>query len=145
MQSADETRVVWMVADRNHVDREILCPEDDLGPGNGELAEATVAEAAADNDPLGLSQTLDLRKRRGDVGEFLSEILDRAVHDRGGFCIVSDRYRVQYLLADGIGRFLAERVLAGLAQGLPPFFEDIPEGTLAGAISNESFRPSVRY
>jgi hypothetical protein len=91
------------------------------------------------------SQALDEDAAR-DVGEFLREVLDGAVHDRRCLSVFADQHGVEDFLADVLGRLLSERILAGLAQGLPPLVEDFPEGAPAGAVSEQSFpRPSARY
>jgi hypothetical protein len=51
------------VTDGHLVDGETFGPQDDLGAGDGELAKATVAEAAADHDALGLLRAFDFRRR----------------------------------------------------------------------------------
>ena len=36
-------------------------------------------------------------------------------------------------------RLFAERIVAGLAQGLPPVLDDVAERALAGAVADEAF------
>ena len=72
------------------------------------------------------------------MGELLREILDGAVHEGGGLWIVADQDGIELFLTNLFGRHLPERVIAGLPQRLPPFLEDVAEGTLAGLVSEES-------
>ncbi len=53
-----------MSPDRYHVDFEVFGFENDFGAGDGELAEAAVAEAAPYHDVLGHFQAFSFRKRR---------------------------------------------------------------------------------
>jgi hypothetical protein len=126
-----------MVADRQQLDLEVPGLEDDLGARDGELAEPAVAKAAADHDALGLLPGLAPEEAPRDVGELLRKILDGAVHHRGGFGVVADQHGVEHLLADVLGRLLAERILARLAQGLAPLVENVAEGGFAGAIAEK--------
>src|ERR1051325_6097727 len=115
LQRANQARFVRMVADRLHLDLEILGLEDDLRARDGELAEAAGAEAAADDDTLGLLPGLHLEETPRDVGELLREVLDRAVDDRRRLGVVADEHVVEHLLADVLGWLLAERVFARFA------------------------------
>ena len=139
MQRADQACIVRMVADRQHLDLEVLGLQDDLGARDGEFAEPAVAKAAADHDAFGLLPGLGFEEAAGDVGELLREILDRAVHDGRGLGVVADQDGIEHLLADVLGWLLAERVFSRLAQRLSPLVEDVPEGALAGAVPDKSF------
>src|SRR6185437_9862203 len=139
VQRADETRFVRMMADRQQLDLEVRGLEDDLGARDGELAEPAVAEAAADHDTLGLLPSLAAEDAPRDVGELLREVLDGAVHHRGGLGVVADQHGVEHLLADVLGRLVAERIPARLEQGLAPLVENVPEGGLAGAVAEKAF------
>ena len=139
VQRADQAGVVGVMADRQHLDLEVLVLEDDFGARDGEFAEPAIAKTAAHHDALGLLPGLGLEETARDVGEFLCEVLDGAVNDRRGLGVVADQDGVEHLLADVFGWLLPERIFAGFAQRLPPPVENVPESALAGAVSEESF------
>src|SRR4030081_2387504 len=93
------------MADRQHLDLEVLVLEDDFGARDGEFAEPASAKTAAYDDALRLLPGLGLEEAARDVGEFLREVLDGAVHDRRGLGFVADQDGVEHLLADVFGRF----------------------------------------
>ena len=86
-----------------------------------------------------LAQALVFEEATGDMGEFLRELLDRAVHHGGRLGVVADQHVVERLLADLLRRHVAERVLAGLAQRLAPAVEDLAERALGGAVAEKPF------
>src|SRR6516165_12666135 len=134
MERADQTGIVGVIADRDKVDLEVLGLQDDLGARDRKLTQPAVAKAAADHDPLGLGPGLGLEKSPSNIGQFLRELLDRAMHDGGGLGIVAGQHLIQRLLADLLRGLVAERVLAGLAQRLAPAIENLAESTLRGAV-----------
>ena len=74
------------------------------------------AEAAANHDPFGIAPGLELEVAPDDERKLLREILDRALHDAGRFGIALGQQCVELLLADLLGRLVAEGIVAGLAQ-----------------------------
>src|SRR5262249_47776233 len=74
-----------------------------------------------------------------DVGELLCEILDGAMHDRRCLGVLADQHGVKDLLADVFGWLLSEGIFTRFAKRLSPSFENVPEGALAGAVSQKSF------
>jgi len=44
----------------------------------------------------------------------------------------------QFLLADAVAGFVAERIFAQLLQGLAPLFQDFPERVFAGPVANKA-------
>ena len=72
------------------------------------------------------------------AGELLRELLDRAVDQARRLGVAVDQQLVELLLADLVGRRLAERILADLAQALAPIVEDRLERALAGAVADEA-------
>src|SRR5262249_55464019 len=128
MRGTDEARFVGIAADRHEVDGHLVGLEDDSGATDGELAVAAVAKAAAYDDAFGIAPSLELEETANDERELLREVLDRALQDTGSLRIAFGEQRIQRLLAQLLGRLVAERVFAGLAQGLAPVLDDIAEG-----------------
>ena len=96
------------------------------------------AKAAADHDAFGIGPGLGLEKALRHIGEFLREFLDRAMHQRGGVDVVADQRLVERALADGLGGFAAERILAVLLQRLAQAVQDLAERALAGAVAEKT-------
>jgi len=138
MQRADQAGVIGMKADRHQVDLEILRFKDDVGAGDGEFADPALAEAAADHDALGVGPRLGLEESPRHIGQFLGELLDRAVHQRGGADVVAQQRLVEFALGDLAGGFLAQGVVAVLLQRLAQRIEDFAERALAGAVAQKS-------
>src|ERR1700738_427081 len=130
MQAADQAGIIGMIADRDQVDAPAFGLEDNVGARDRQFADPALAKAAADHDALGIGPGLGLEKAPGDISEFLSEFLDRAMHQR--------RRRDEIALGDIPGGFLAERVVAVLLQRLAQGLQDFSEGALAGAIANKA-------
>ena len=139
VQRADKACVVRVVTDRQLFDLEVLGLEDDFGACDSEFAEAAVAKAAAHHDTFCLLPGLGLEELARDVGELLREIPDGAVHDCRGLGVLANQDGIEDLLADVFGRFRAKWVVPRFTQRLPPLFEDVPEGALAGAVPQKSF------
>ena len=118
MQRADQAGVIGMKADRHQIDVEILGLEDDVGARDGELADPALPKAAADHDALGIGPRLGLEEPAGHIGQFLRELLDRAMHQGGGADIVADQRFVEVALGDFVGGFLAEGIVAVFLQRL---------------------------
>ena len=83
-------------------------------------------------------QPLSLEEAADDQRQLLREILDRALHDAGGFGIALGQQVVERLLGDLVARLVAERIVAGLAQRLAPVLDDVAERALAGAVADEA-------
>ena len=112
MQAADQAGFVGMKADRHQVDLELLGLEDDVGARDRKLADPALPKAAADHDALGVGPGLGLEEAPRHIGQFLGEFLDRAVHQRRGVDVVADQRLVELALADLVGGFVAERIVA---------------------------------
>src|SRR6185312_2255745 len=138
MQRSDQRRLIGMKADRHHLQLEILGAQDDLGARDRKLAEPAVAKAAADHDALGLRPGLGLEEAPRYIGQFLRELLDRAVQQGRSLGVVTDQHVVEGLLADLLRGHVAERILARFAQGLAPAVEDLAESTLGGTVAQEA-------
>src|SRR5882757_9833089 len=138
MQRTEQAGIVGVKTDRHQIDLEVVVLENDLGPGDRELAEPAFAKSAADHDTLGLRPGLGLEEAARHIGQLLRKILDRAVQDRGSLQIVADQDGVECLLVDLVRRFVAERVLAGFSQLLSPFIENRAKRALAGAVANKT-------
>lgn len=137
MRGADQRRLVRMVADRHQVEAAELRLEQHVGASDRELADAALAEAAADHDALGLVPGLELQEALDDAGERLGELLDRALDDAGRLVVAVDEQVVERLLADLVRVLVAEGVGAVLAQRLAPFLEDLVEGAPARPVPDE--------
>src|SRR6185437_11245981 len=72
------------------------------------------------------------------IGQFLRELLDRAVQQGRSLGVVTDQHVVEGLLADLLRGHVAERILARFAQGLAPAVEDLAESTLGGTVAHEA-------
>ena len=138
MHGADQAGFVRIVADRDEVDLDAVGFQDHRGAADHEFADAAGAEAAADHDALGVLPALQLEEAADDERQFLREILDRAMHDAGGFAVALGEEFVELLLGQVVARLVAERVGAGLAQGLSPILDDVAERALAGAVADEA-------
>src|SRR5712671_2925919 len=141
---ADEAGLVGMVLDRHQVDVDAVGLEQHRGAADGELADAARAEAAADGDALGAAPGLEAQEAPGDAGELLGEFLDGALDQAGRLGIAGLQHLLEPLLADLVGRRVAERVLAEPRQALAPIGEDLGEGALAGAVADEAVRLAQR-
>src|SRR5215207_4343369 len=113
-----------MVADRREGEINAIRLEQDARPADGKLAHAALAEAAADDDALGVAPALQAQEAAHHRGEFLSKILDRALHHARRFGITLDEELVELLLAHLPARRVPERVLADLPlEALAPVVE----------------------
>ena len=138
MQRADQAGVIGMKADRHQIDVEILRLEDDVGAGDGDLADPALPKAAADHDALGIGPRLGLQEPAGHIGQFLREFLDRAMHQGGSVDIVADQRLVEVALGDFVGGFLAQGIVAVFLQRLAQAVQDLAEGPLAGAVAEKA-------
>ena len=138
MQAADQAGFVGVKADRHQVDLEVLGLEQDVGARDREFADPALPEAAADHDAFGVGPGLGLEKPPRHIGQFLREFLDRAVHQGGGVDVVADQRLVELGLADVLGGFLAERIVAVVLQGLAQRVQDLAERALAGAVAEKA-------
>ena len=138
MQAADQAGVIGIETDRHQIDLVALGLEDDVGARDRDLADPALAKAAADHDALGIGPGLGLEKAPGDIGQFLGEFLDRAVHQRRRHDIFADQRLVELALGDVPGGLLAERVVAVLLQRLAQGLQDFSEGALAGAVADKA-------
>ena len=91
-----------MVLDRHEVDRDAVGFQENRGAADRHLADAAVAEAAADGDLLRVRPVFGAQEPPCDRGEFLGEILDRAVDDAGGFGIAVEQRLVELLLGNSV-------------------------------------------
>ncbi len=135
---ADEAGLVGMVADRRELDVDAGRLQQHRGAADRELADAALAQAAADHDALGVAPALQAQEAADHGRELLGEILDRALDDAGRLRVALDEELVELLLRDLAARRLAERVLADLPQALAPILEDRPEGAVARAVADEA-------
>jgi hypothetical protein len=126
------------IVDRHEIDIDLVGLEDHCRAADGEFPDPAVPEPAAHDHPFGVAPGLELQETTDDERKLLGEILDGALHDTGCFRIALDQQRVQLLLADLLARFVAERVVTGLAQRLSPVLDDGAKGFFAGAIADES-------
>jgi len=83
-----------------------------------EFADPAFAKAAADHDAPGIGPGLGLEKTLRHIGKFLGELLDRAMHQRGGADVVAHQGLVERALGDRLGGLAAEGVLAVFLQRL---------------------------
>ena len=138
MRGADQAGLVGVVADRHEIDGHLVGLQDHGRAPDRKLADAAGAEAASDHDPLGVAPGLELEEAADDERKLLREVLDRALHDAGRLRIALGQQRVELLPADVLARLVAERVVAGLAQGLAPVLDDLAEGAFVGAVADEA-------
>src|SRR5262249_47962729 len=112
--------------------------EDDPGPGDRQFTDAAFAQSAPNDDAFRALPRLELEEATDDVHQLLGEILDRALNHGRGFGVLGYQRRIEVLLADLVPGLVAEGVLARLAQRFAPFFENVAERSLAGAIAEEA-------
>ena len=92
----------------------------------------------ADHDPLGVAPGLQLEELPGYLGQFLGEVLDRAVQYSGRFRMAAGEQIIEGLLAELVARLVTERVLFQLAQRLTPFVDDAAKSAPAGPVADEA-------
>src|ERR1700730_396340 len=138
MQTADQPRIIGVKADRHQTDLEVFGLENDVGARNRKLADPALAKAAADHDAFGVSPGLGLEKSLRHIGQLLRELLDRAVHQRGGADVVAYQRLVERTLADGLRGFAAERVLAVFFQWLAQAVQYLAERAFTGAVAEKA-------
>src|SRR4051794_27761780 len=139
MRRADQSRFVGVVTDRNELDRHLFRLEDDRGAADHHLADATGAEAAADDDALGVLPAFGLEVAADDERQLLGEFLDRPLYDARGLAITFGQQVIERLLGNLIAWLFTERIVARFAHRLPPVLDDLAEGALAGAVADEAF------
>ncbi len=64
--------------------------------------------------------------------------LDRAMHQRGSVDVVAHQRLVERVLADGLGGFAAQGVVAVFLQRLAQRVQNLAERTLAGAVAEKA-------
>jgi len=84
MQAADQAGIVGVKADRHQIDFETFGLQDDVGARDREFADPALPETAADHDAFGIGPGPGLEKPLRHMGQFLRELLDRAVHQGRG-------------------------------------------------------------
>lgn len=126
-----------MILDRDEIDLQPFGLEDDIGAGDGELANPALAKAPADHDAFGVFPHLVLEEALDHIGEFPREFLNRAVHQRRRRHVLADQHLVERRLADLLHRLLAERIVTVLLERLAQVLDDLLECALAGAIAEK--------
>ena len=139
MQRADQAGVIGMKADRHQIDVEILRLEDDVGAGDGDLADPALPKTAANHDALGIGPRLGLEEPPRHIGQLLGEFLDRAMHQGGGADIGADQRLVEFALGNLAGGFFAQGIVAVLPERLAQAVQDLAESPLAGAVAEKAF------
>src|SRR5664279_489127 len=139
MQAADQTGVIGVKADRHQIDLEVGVLENDVGARNRKLADPALSKAAADHDAFGVGPGLGLEKPLRHIGELQRETLDRAMHQGGSMDVVPYQRLIQRALADRLGGFAAERVVAVLLQWLAQAVQNPAKCALAGAVPEKAF------
>ena len=138
MQAADQSGLVGIEADRHQIHLEAFGFEQNIGAGNGEFADATLAKTAADHDALGVGPRLGLQEFRGHIGQFAGEFLDRAMNQSGSTDVLAHQGRIELAFGDFLRGFAAERVVAVFLQRLAQIVEDLAKGPLAGAVAEKA-------
>ena len=103
VDGADQAGLVGMVADRRELDVDAGRLEQHRGAADRELADAALAQAAADHDALGVVPALQAQEAADHGRELLGEFLDRAVDDAGRLRVALDEELVELLLARSRG------------------------------------------
>src|SRR5215470_3312899 len=130
--------MVGIVANEFEVDRDRLGLEQQGGARDRQFADAAGTEAAADHQTLRVPPILVAQEAADDQGELLREFLDRTLHQAGRGRLALVQQGGQFLLADAVAGFVAERIFAQLLQGLAPLFQDFPERVFAGPVANKA-------
>ena len=138
MRGAYQAGLVGIRADQLEIDVDTLGLEQHGGPAHGQLSDPAAAEAAADDETLGVAPLLDAQKLLNDDGKLLGELLDGALDDAGCFRLALLQDVGKLGLADLVARLVAEGVLPKLFQWLSPFLEDVPERAFAGLVADEA-------
>src|SRR5579883_204136 len=135
----DEAGLVGMKADRDEVDIGAIRLQQHGGSTDGDLADAAVAEPAADHDTLCAAPCLEAKKPLGDGCEFLGKILYRSVHDTGRFHVAGGQELVKLLLPDPVARLVSQRILVvAPAPAFALIVENRLKGALARAVADET-------
>ena len=124
--------------DELQLDLVVVGLEQHLGAAHCQLADAARTEPAAEDDGLRVAPGRHLEEPLDHRGERLGEFLDGAVNDAAGFRIAFGQQLVELLLRHLVGRFLAQRVGAQLAQRLAPLVQHLVEGAAAGLVADEA-------
>src|SRR5215210_1303967 len=138
MRATDQAGVIRVITDWHQVDLEPIALEKQVGARDRKFADPAFAKAAADHDALGIGPGLALEKALSHIGEFLSELLDRAMNQRGGVNVVAHQRLIQRAFPDRLGGFAAERIVAGLLQRLAQRVQDLSERALAGTVTEKA-------
>src|SRR5258708_5270478 len=138
MQRADQAGIIGMKTDRHQVDLEVFGLENDVGAGNGELADPALPETAADHDAFGIRPGLGLEKFSGHMRQFLRKLLDRAMHQCRSMDIVADQRLVEFALGDLLGGFFPQGIVAVFLQRLAQGVQNCAKRPLAGAIAEKA-------
>src|SRR3977135_2317288 len=138
MQAANQTGFIGVETERHQINLEVFGLEDDVGARDREFADPALAKAAADHDAFGVGPGFGPEKSARHMGQFLRELLDRAVYQCGGADVVADQGLVERGLGDGRSGFVAERILAAFLQRLAQRVQYLAEGALAGAVAQKA-------
>ena len=114
MDRANQASLVGVVLDRLDVDGLPRTLQGKRSAGNGQLADATVAQTSADDDPFGVAPCLQLEQAFEHARELGGELFDGALNDGGSFCVALHQNLVELLLTElGSGR-VAEGIVSDL-------------------------------
>ena len=138
LHAADQAGFVGMILDRGQLHRDAGAGQKERGAAHGQLADAAGDQAAAQHDALGIlparqpHETTHHRRQLG--GEFLHHGMDEG----GSLRIVARHHLVELRLGHLLRRRVAQRILAMLLQAFAPVRQYRPEGSAAGAITDEA-------
>ena len=137
--AADEAGFIGIFADDANLGFDIVGLEQHRGAADGQLADAAAAKAAADHHARCVLPAFELEKAPQHDRQFLRKQFDRALDDAGNLRVAAGQQRIKLLFGDLARRFVAERVLANLAQRFAPVIDEFSERALAGAVAHETF------
>src|SRR5262249_9805701 len=83
MCGTDQAGLVRVVADDLDLGPDFLVLQQQRGPTDGELADATAGKAAAEDETLGVSPFFQFEETLQHAGKLLRKRFDRALHDPG--------------------------------------------------------------
>jgi hypothetical protein len=95
LEAAEQASLVRMAGDRGHLYAEALLLEEHERAPEGEPADVAAAEAAADDDVLGLVPLVEPKESRGDRRQFAGKLLNGRVHETSCQRIVALKILVQ--------------------------------------------------
>jgi hypothetical protein len=128
-----------MIADRLQVDLDVVIAQDHARAPDRQLTDAATAKPATDDETLRVAPVLQPHEPANDLGELLRILLDRRLNGAGRLRVPLHENRSQLFLADVLRRAVAERILAGVLQVLPPVVENALECLAAGLVTDEAF------